>query len=149
MSTAKISGYGIKVTADDAQMDVKAIAALFAENDKSEYLDAFFEEYPEITDFSFLAFSFMEMLEHNERLEFVFVDDRDTNSFVIVSSSTAAKITDESLAIKPGTLAYMEDSLIIHEFIDSFLPGYEADWICEEISPEWADIVDFTDSDIP
>jgi hypothetical protein len=144
MSTAKVCGYGVKVTAEDEAMDVKAIAALFKEHDKEEYLDSFFEEFPEITDFSFLAFSFMEMLEHSSDFEFVFIGDRDENAFVIIASRTIAKVYEEDVKA-PGSSVDLYDSLTTKNFLSDFLPGYTADWICEEISPEWADLVDFTD----
>jgi len=145
MSMTKVSGYGVKVTSEDAHMDVKAVAALFAENGKEEFLESFFTEYPDITDFSFLAFSFMELIEHNSEFdfEFVFVDEPDHNSFVIIASRTVAKVSSEEAQVKPGSSVDIYDDLTTKNFLADFLPGYEADWICEEISPEWVDLVNF------
>lgn len=147
MSTARVSGYGVKVTSQDAGMDVKKLASLFAENDKDEFLDSFFTEYPEITDFSFLAFSFLELIDHNSEydFEFIFVDDREENSFAIIASRTAAKVKSDFTPVKPGTAVDIYDKLTMDNFLSDFLPGYKADWICEEISPEWVNIVNFAD----
>lgn len=144
MSTAMVSGYGVKVTANDEQMDVKAFAAGFAENGYEEHLESFFKDYPEITDFNFLAFSFLELVEQEfPNLEFVFLEeDSENNAFAVVLRDFSAEVHTEKPkpAFMPGSPINQCDKIIMDMWLGSLMPGYKADWIFEEVSAGFAGI---------
>ena len=139
MGTAKVSGYGIKVTADDPGIDVRGLAERISKvNPEYErYVDSFFKDYPEITDFSFLAFSFLNLIDNEfPLLHFVFLNDGD-ESFAVVLRDYSSEVMDGTDPSLKNDFVDFYDRRVMRLWVQDFFPGYEDDWIFEEIAPDF------------
>jgi len=141
MDGIKVSGYGIKVAAHDSRINIKAIAENFAKVDQlfTKYLYPPLDGATECTNFSLLALSFRDLIAKEfPLLEFVFLDDKNSNSFAIVTKDSSTEITDGVNPVGANTYNDFYDSHMLRQWVKEFLPGYEfdADWIFEDIRPD-------------
>lgn len=142
MSSAKVSGYGIKVSAPDSRMDVTAFLENFGKVKPSfsEHAHSVFAENRDNVEFRFLAFSFKSLIEQEfPLLEFVFLAGPAFGSFAVVTRNSSREVTDGENPVGENDYNDFYDSHMLRLWVKNFLPGYEydADWIFEDIDPDF------------
>lgn len=145
MDSAKVSGYGIKVTAGDSRFVAKEIVANFGKaNDAfSGYLQSSSGGSSETITFPLLALGFQQLIENEfPLLEFVVLSGSDLGSFAIVTRDSSIEVLDGVNPISQHTYNDFYDSHMLRLWVKEFLPGYEydADWIFEDVHRDFVGV---------
>ena len=144
MSTVKVCGYGIKVSADDPNMDAKALAEniIKVNSTYAEYLHPFFTDENfdgQGNAFDFLALSFKNVVENapgSSWYEFVFLNEP-AGSFAIATQESASEVHNGDVSEPPMTSNGWSDKWAMQLWAKDFFPGYKVGWIAEDIDPEF------------
>jgi len=141
--SVKVCGYGVKVSADDPNLDVKALALNIGKVNRSfaEHIHPFFTD-PDFdgrgAGFDHLAFSFKQLVDEELMLfEFVFLDGPAFGSFAIVTRASSSEVHDGDTSEPPMDQHRWTELKMMQIWTRDFLPGYKAGWIAEDIDPDF------------
>jgi hypothetical protein len=146
MNSAKVCGYGVKVSASDQHLDVrgavKRLAAcnpLFIPQISSFFSEPALGEWEDPADaFAAFAQSLKDIVEENLFLfEFVFLEGPAFSSFALVARDASEEVTDGNIPDARMDDLIWADFKMVQMFTNEILPNHKAEWLVEDIDPHF------------
>lgn len=149
MNAVKLSGYGVKVTADDPDLNVRFLLENFTEVNPcfTCHVQNFLDKGDD--SFTALASAFKALVETNSPwMEFVYLDGPvPFQAFAIVARDDAMEITDGVNPVREFTTLGWSDTMMMQRWTRDLIPGYKTEWLFENIDPDFVGTWKKTDDD--
>lgn len=140
MGKVKICGYGVKVSANDSEINFRDIALNIAKVNPiyAEHIDPSFAEgnvdLSRVEEFEGLSASFKSLVEESSPLfRFFYVEEDGAPAFAIVTRDSSREVTDGDVSAPEMTFDLWVEARMMSMWAKDFLPGCKSGWITEDI----------------